>query len=180
MSTPTSGRRIGFSWTDSRIDEHDVTNAQFTKFVQATGYVTTAERKPDWKELKKQLPPGTEKPDECVLVPGSLVYSPPDHEVALNDLSQWWRWVPGACWKHPQGPNSNLDGKDDCPVVQVSWDDAVAYAKWAGKRLPTEAEWEYAARGGLDQKRFAWGDEFRPNGKFMANIYTGKFPMKDS
>ena len=162
------------------IDEHDVTNVEFRKFVAATGYITTAERPVDWEELKKQVPRGTPKPPEEMLQPGALVFTPLDHEVPLDDVRQWWRWVSGASWKHPQGPNSTIDAKDDYPVVQVAWDDAVAYAKWAGKRLPTEAEWEYAARGGLDAKRFVWGDEFRPKGRIMANTYSGDFPIKDT
>lgn len=162
------------------MDKHDVTNAEFAKFVEATGYVTTAESKPDWVELKKQLPPDTPKPDDSVLVPGSLVFTPTSGPVPLDDLSAWWRWVPGADWRHPEGPTSSIKGRENHPVVQVSWHDAVAYAKWAGKRLPSEAEWEYAARGGLEGKRFAWGDEFRPNGKYMANTWQGLFPVKDS
>jgi len=161
------------------IDETPVTNAQFARFVKATGYETTAERAPVWEELKKQLPPGTPKPDPGQLVPGSLVYSPPAQPVPLDDMSNWWRWVPGASWRHPEGPASDLQGRESEPVVQVSWDDANAYAKWAGKRLPTEAEWEYAARGGLDGKRFSWGDEFRPAGKYMANTFQGHFPDKN-
>jgi formylglycine-generating enzyme required for sulfatase activity len=162
------------------MDVHDVTNAEFRKFVDATGYVTTAERAPDWEEMKKQLPPDAPKPAADKLVPGSLVFTPTPQAVPLNDLSAWWRWVPGANWRHPAGPDSCIEGKDDYPVVQVSWDDAVAYATWAGKRLATEAEWERAARGGLDGKRFVWGNEFQPGGKHLANTYQGQFPVRDT
>src|SRR6266446_6144585 len=162
------------------IDEHDVTNAEFAKFVEAAGYVTTAERKPDWNELKKELPPETPKPDESVLVAGSLVFTPTSGPVPLSDLSAWWRWVPGASWRHPEGPDSTLEGRENHPVVQVSWDDAVAYAKWAGKQLPTEAEWEFAARGGLEGRRFNWGDDVRPSGRHMANTFQGDFPYRQT
>ena len=162
------------------IDEHAVTNAAFRKFIDATRYVTTAEKPVDWEELKTQLPPGTPKPAEELLKPGALVFTPPDHAVDLRDMRGWWTWTAGANWKHPRGPASSIDGKDDFPVVQVSWDDAVAYAKWAGKRLPTEAEWEYAARGGRAGTRYDWGNELEVDGKFMCNTFTGEFPWKDT
>lgn len=158
------------------MDEHEVTNAQFKEFVEATGYVTTAEIAPDWEEIKKQLPPGTPKPHDSILVPGSLVFSPPDHPVPLNSSHQWWAWVRGADWKHPKGPGSNINGMDDHPVVQVSWFDAMAYANWANKRLPTEAEWEWAARGGLENKPFPWGNEKIDEGTPKANTWQGSFP----
>jgi formylglycine-generating enzyme len=162
------------------MDTHEVTNAQFAAFVKATGYVTTAERKPDWEEIKKQLPPGTPKPSDDMLVASSLVFSAPAQQVALNDYSQWWKWVAGADWKHPEGPNSNIKGKENHPVVHVSWDDAVAYAKWAGKRLPTEAEWEWAARGGLQNEVYPWGNEHIEKGKIKANTWQGRFPDQNT
>ena len=162
------------------MDKHDVTNAEFSKFVEATGYVTTAERKVDWEDLKKQLPPGTPKPDDSALEPGALVFTPTSGPVQLNDLSAWWRWVHGANWRHPEGLGSSIEGRENHPVVQVSWNDAVAYARWAGKRLPTEAEWEFAARGGLESKRYVWGDEFKPGGKHMANTWQGLFPVTNT
>ncbi|WP_083347061.1 formylglycine-generating enzyme family protein [Terriglobus roseus] len=150
------------------MDKTDVTNAEFSRFVKATGYVTVAERKPRAEDY-----PGA--PPEN-LVAGSVVFTPPDHPVALDNYFQWWRYVPGADWKHPQGPASSIDGKGDYPVVQIAYEDAQAYAKWAGKRLPTEAEWEFAARGGLTGKPYVWGDEFRPHQHWMANTHEGHFP----
>lgn len=158
------------------MDATEVTNAQFEKFVKATGYITTAEIKPNWEEIKKQLPEGTPKPDESLLVAASLVFTPTTTAVNLNDASQWWTWTKGASWKHPHGPESSIKGKENYPVVHISWDDANAYAKWAGKRLPTEAEWEFAARGGLIDKKYFWGNEEPKKGKIKANIWQGKFP----
>jgi sulfatase modifying factor 1 len=152
------------------MDQTDVTNNQFAKFVRATGYVTVAERKPRAEDF-----PTPENP-----VAGSVVFAPPDHPVPLNDDSQWWTYKKGADWRHSLGPQSNLRGKENYPVVQVAYEDAMAYAKWVGKRLPTEAEWEFAARGGQAGKVFVWGDEFRPKGKWMANTFQGHFPDTDS
>jgi formylglycine-generating enzyme required for sulfatase activity len=154
------------------MDQTDVTNSEFAAFVEATRYVTVAERKPLAEDF-----PGA--PPEN-LVAGSVVFSPPDHPVPLNDHFQWWSYVPGANWRHPLGPNGDIKGKENYPVVHIAYEDALAYAKWAAKRLPTEAEWEFAARGGLAGKPFVWGDQFRPKGKWMANTYQGHFPVQDT
>ncbi len=163
------------------LDEHEVTNAEFQAFVAATTYVTTAERKPDWDEMKKQLPPDTPKPADGQLVPGSLVFTPPTEKMPTDDAARWWKWVPGASWRHPEGPGSSLERRSNHPVVHVSWEDASAYARWVGKRLPTEAEWEYAARGGLIHKRFIWGDKAPTDAAGgMANIWQGDFPHRNT
>ncbi|MFL9483264.1 formylglycine-generating enzyme family protein [Chitinophagaceae bacterium LWZ2-11] len=164
------------------MDQTEVTVLEFKKFVKATGYVTVAEKKPEWNQLKLQLPPNTPKPDDASLVPGSLVFTPTSGPVPLDDYSRWWRYVPQANWKHPLGPTSDVYGTsnyDNHPVTQVCWFDVEAYCKWAHKRLPTEAEWEFASRGGLEGKAYSWGDEKPSASNVKANLWQGNFPNEN-
>jgi len=154
------------------IDEHPVTAADFRRFVRETGYTTVAERPLEAADYPDA--------DPELLVPGSVVFRKTTGPVELNDVRNWWEYVPGAYWKKPAGPGSTINGRDRHPVVQVAYEDAEEYATWAGKSLPTEAEWEYAARGGLDGARFAWGEDEVPNGTRMANTWQGDFPWRNS
>lgn len=162
------------------MDETEVTNAQFSKFIEATNYITTAERPVDWDLIKQQLPPGTPKPHDSLLLPGSLLFKKTKESVPnLYDFSQWWRWAIGANWKEPEGKGSSIVGKDNHPVVHVSHEDAMAYCHWAGRRLPTEAEWEFAARGGKRDKIYFWGDLTDKLSSYV-NSWEGEFPVDNT
>ncbi|MBX2916367.1 MAG: formylglycine-generating enzyme family protein [Cyclobacteriaceae bacterium] len=165
---PAHPVKVSAFWMDTT----EVTNKEFKKFTEATGYITIAERKPDWEELKKQLPAGTPKPADSILVAGSLVFNPPAGFVSLHDYSQWWKWTKGANWKNPEGAASTIEARWDHPVVHVSYEDARAYCQWAGKRLPTEAEWEFAAQSGLTTEQ---GE----NVTVKANYFQGSFPTRN-
>lgn len=176
----TEGPAIDAEVSGFFMDETEVTNAQFAAFVEATGYKTISERPVNWEDLAAQLPEGTPRPPDSLLQAGSLIFDPVPGVSNLYDISQWWAWKVGANWRHPHGPGSDIAGKDNYPVVHIAFEDAQAYAKWAGKRLPTEAEWEYASRGGNGHKPFAWGEELTPNGKYLANFFQGTFPSNNT
>ncbi len=162
------------------MDIAEVTNAEFKKFVDETSYVTVAEREIDWEVMKNQLPEDTPKPHDSILQPGSLMFNKTKSSVPnLFDFSQWWRWVIGANWRHPRGPDSNIEGKDNHPVVHICFEDAQAYCKWTGRRLPTEAEWEYAARGKKTSTVYFWGDDRSELSK-MVNSWEGEFPVNNT
>lgn len=161
------------------MDETEVTNAQFSAFTESTGYITIAERDVDWEEMKSQVPEGTPRPPDSVLMAGSLVFQKTSQPVNLRDYAQWWKWTTGANWRQPEGPGSSIEGRMDYPVVHIAFEDAQAYAKWAGKRLPTEAEWEWAALGGNSDNKYPWGNESVENAYDKANFWQGLFPYEN-
>ncbi|MEP4095818.1 formylglycine-generating enzyme family protein [Reichenbachiella sp.] len=161
------------------MDETEVTNEEFKRFIDATGYITIAERDIDWEEMKSQVPEGIKKPADSLLKAGSLVFAETSEQVDLSDYSKWWRWTYGANWQHPEGPGSDIDERMDHPVVHISWEDANEYAKWAGKRLPTEAEWEWASSGGNDNNKYPWGNMPIEQAVDRANFWQGIFPVQN-
>ena len=166
--------------SDFWMDSTEVTNAQYELFVKATGYVTVAERPVEWEQIRLQVPPGTPKPPDSLLQPGSLVFTMPAEGTTTDDVAQWWKWVIGANWRHPEGTNSDIRNRMNHPVVHIAFEDAQAYATWAGKRLPTEAEWECAALAGAKSARFTWGNRIPSDGDSIANIWQGTFPYLNS
>ena len=178
MTMPNDDRPHSATVAAFVIDRHEVTNADFAEFVRATKHRTTAERPIPWETLQQELPPGTPRLSDDELAPGSLIFHAPDHDVPLTDERVWWRWTNGADWQHPTGPASDTAGLGQHPVVHVSWHDANAYCVWADKRLPTEAEWEFAARGGLAGKTFTWGDDAITPAR--SNVWQGTFPRRNT
>jgi sulfatase modifying factor 1 len=162
------------------MDETEVTNRQFAEFVEATGYETVAERPVDWEELSQDLPPGTSRPPDSVLQPGAMIFRPTQGPVNLNRFDLWWEWKIGANWRQPQGPGSSIEDRMDHPVVHIAWEDARAYAEWAGKRLPTEAEWEWAALGGDEKNKYPWGNTSIAEASDKANFWQGNFPYHNT
>ena len=158
------------------MDINEVTNKEFLNFINETGYKTTAERPIDWELIKHMFPDGTKKINDSLLLPGSLLFKSPQFSINLDDESKWWIWVEGINWRKPNGKNSSIEDKMNYPVVHVSWEDANAYAEWAGKRLPTEAEWEWAARGGKKNKKYPWGDISINASPMRANFWQGDIP----
>ena len=162
------------------MDKYEVTNQQFLQFVNETGYVTTAEKQINWQDMVSSLPPNTPKPPDSLLKPGSLVFNKSEYPIPIDDESKWWIWETGASWKYPFGESSSIKDILDHPVVHISWDDANAYAQWAGKRLPTEAEWEWAARGNKKNATYPWGNESINKEPFKANFWQGHFPYHNT
>ena len=161
------------------MDAYEVSNLEFAEFVQATGYITTAEKNIDWEVLRLELPPGTPKPPDSVLKAGSLVFESLERPVELNHYWEWWSWTTGADWRHPEGPGSSIEDRMDHPVVHVSWEDANAYAQWKGKRLPSEAEWEWASSGGRQDFKYPWGNKPIDEAYSNANFWQGVFPNQN-